>query len=383
LPSLPIAGIFNDYETVWNKQPAHVAIYPTTAVARIRAIAAPDNILNQVRRNESVDLVRCGIISALHEGQRQVISFGENVLTNLGVIQGEYVALFCAFIWAGSQVLVTPVAQREGALRLVGVRAALTSLALLLLVPLFVNWRDIASVSPTTFLVFFFVVAPFLGVGSVLLFAAVEEIGVARAFPISSSYPLLTTLAAVVFLRERPTLGVAGGTLMVIAGISLISISHIQPSFSSPLQQPLFRTRGFWYALLAAVAWTVSTMVMKVGLESGVHPVLAELMRMPGVVALIVATLRLKQETRSMWSISRGSWVAIMGSSVLGQVIGDVLYMGALQSSIASTIVPLSATSPVWTVPLAYIFLKERINWMMITGILLSVVGVVLILQLV
>lgn len=84
-----------------------------------------------------------------------------------------------------------------------------------------------------------------------------------------------------------------------------------------------------------------------------------------------------------MWSITRVSWAAIMASTVFGQVIGDVLYIAALQSSTASTVVPLSATSPVWTVPLAYFFLKEHVNWMVIAGITLSVAGVVLIFQIV
>jgi drug/metabolite transporter (DMT)-like permease len=134
---------------------------------------------------------------------------------------------------------------------------------------------------------------------------------------------------------------------------------------------------------LVGIRASLTSLALKVGLESGIHPLLAELIRMPGIVALIAATLRLRRDSRPMWSMGRGSWLAIMGSSVLGQVIGDVLYMGALQSSPASTIVPLSATSPVWTVPLAYFLLKERMNWMVTAGILLSVVGVVLILQLV
>jgi drug/metabolite transporter (DMT)-like permease len=285
-------------------------------------------------------------------------------------------ALICAVLWAISNVMATPVSRQEGALRLVGVRAALTTLSLLLLAPLILSWQDLTSLDWATILTFALGVAPLLGGGSVLFYMAGERIGVARAFAVSSTYPLLTTAAAILFLGERPTTWVLGGTLATVLGIGLLSTSKTkQESDAQP--RSLLRGSGFWYAVLAAVLWAANTLLMKVGLGSGIHPVLGNLLRMPGVTVLVALVLLARGEKRSLWAVSARSWGILLAATLMGQVVGDVLYLWALQLTDASLVTPLSATSPLWAVPLARIFLKEQLDWRVVLGVLLSVAGVV------
>jgi drug/metabolite transporter (DMT)-like permease len=205
-----------------------------------------------------------------------------------------------------------------------------------------------------------------------------ERIGVARAFAVSSTYPLFTTVAAILFLSERPTAWVLGGTLTTVIGIGLLSTSRVKQG-SDALPQSLLRSSGFWYAALAAVLWAANTLLMKVGLDSGIHPVLGNLLRMPGVVLLVALVLRARRENRPLWAVSARSWVILLVATLLGQVTGDVLYLWALQSTDASLVTPLSATSPLWAVPLARIFLKEQLGWRVVLGVLFTVAGVVVI----
>src|SRR5258708_17012247 len=63
-------------------------------------------------------------------------------------------------------------------------------------------------------------------VGDSLYFMAAARIGVARALPIASSFPLLTTVGAVVLLGETPTVALIAGSLLVVIAVALIGGMH-------------------------------------------------------------------------------------------------------------------------------------------------------------
>lgn len=57
----------------------------------------------------------------------------------------------------------------------------------------------------------------------VMFFLAVSNAEVSRVVPISSAYPLITALLAVLFLNEALTATRAGGMLLVVAGVAILS----------------------------------------------------------------------------------------------------------------------------------------------------------------
>jgi DME family drug/metabolite transporter len=59
-------------------------------------------------------------------------------------------------------------------------------------------------------------------VGDSIYFLASTRIGVARALPIASSFPLLTTLGAVTLLGEAFTVALLAGSVLVVLGVALI-----------------------------------------------------------------------------------------------------------------------------------------------------------------
>src|SRR6185503_17675795 len=59
-------------------------------------------------------------------------------------------------------------------------------------------------------------------IGDSLYFMAAARIGVARALPIASSFPLLTTLGAVVLLHETLTIPLLIGSTLVVFAVALI-----------------------------------------------------------------------------------------------------------------------------------------------------------------
>src|SRR4051812_17050202 len=59
-------------------------------------------------------------------------------------------------------------------------------------------------------------------IGDSLYFLAAARIGVARALPIASAFPLLTTLGAVLLLGETLTVPLVLGSALVVVAVALI-----------------------------------------------------------------------------------------------------------------------------------------------------------------
>jgi len=58
----------------------------------------------------------------------------------------------------------------------------------------------------------------------IALFLALDAGDVSRVVPITSAYPVVTVLLAAALLSERVTTGRVGATLLVVAGVVLLSI---------------------------------------------------------------------------------------------------------------------------------------------------------------
>ena len=117
-------------------------------------------------------------------------------------------------------------------------------LALPFVVPLSALWNPAALI---------FVAAGIFapGIGRTLSYVGIEKIGVARSVPIANSSPIFASIFAVIILGETWVLQNVIGTLLVIAGVILLSMA----------QPP----RGEWrkfdviYPLIGAVAFGAST----------------------------------------------------------------------------------------------------------------------------
>src|SRR5205085_4200727 len=88
-------------------------------------------------------------------------------------------------------------------------------------------------------------------IGDSLYFLAAARIGVARALPIASSFPLITTAGAVTLLGETLTAALLAGSIMVVVGVALIGGERAS---SAGRSDPL----GLILAGLAACLWASS-----------------------------------------------------------------------------------------------------------------------------
>jgi DME family drug/metabolite transporter len=203
-----------------------------------------------------------------------------------------------------------------------------------------------------------------------LTYIGIEKIGAARSGPIRASVPLWSATLAIVFLGERMTTGIALGTLLVFAGIVLISwradegIKDFRP----------------WYViapLLAAILGGVVYPLRRYALRYSDEPIYFG--AIVGVVGLLCTSLYIAvpaTKERLVWHRqSIGYFIAGGGFESLGLLL--VLY--ALTYGPVIVVTPLTATLPLWVVLGSKLFLHdlEKITPRIIAGAALVVAGTI------
>jgi len=80
---------------------------------------------------------------------------------------------------------------------------------------------------------------------------------------------------------------------------------------------------------------------------------------------------------KDIYNISKKDILIILFSSGIAAFFGNVLYFNILKNHDSSIISALIYSCPMFTLIIAYLFLKERINTIGILGILFIVLGVI------
>jgi drug/metabolite transporter (DMT)-like permease len=212
-------------------------------------------------------------------------------------------------------------------------------------------------------------------IGDSLNYRAMLLIGMGRAFPIASTYPLVTLLVAAALLGEPIGLGHVAGALAVLAGVTLVALP------ANLRDQPVLDRRanaiGVGLALGASLLWAGSNAFIKIALES-MDVITLNAVRMP-VSALLLGLLLRGAPPPPPWRLPRRTLAAVATTGLLSASLGSLLTMVAVQHLGAGRAAVLGSTAPLLGAPLSVLVLKERISHRLLLGTLLTVAGVALV----
>ncbi|HEY2593374.1 MAG TPA: DMT family transporter, partial [Chloroflexota bacterium] len=185
---------------------------------------------------------------------------------------GELLAIGSAVAWALTSVAMRPIAG-HALWRSSVLRVLLCSVLLLAYAWPSGLLREVARAEPQVLAWLLGSTLASIVIGDSLYFLAAARIGVARALPIASSFPLLTTIGAVTLLGETYTLPLLAGSVLVVVGVALIGGERAP---TAGRLDPL----GLAFAGLAACMWACSGLFLGPALRS-LDPVAANLVRFP------------------------------------------------------------------------------------------------------
>lgn len=136
---------------------------------------------------------------------------------------------------------------------------------------------------------------------------------------------------------------------------------------------------GIWLAILATIIWSGNFIVAK-AVHKEITPISLNFYRWL-VAALIIFPLVYKR-FRAEWSIVRKSWNYLFWISLTGiSLFNTFVYIGAHYTSAINLALIGTTSSPIMSIIFARIFLKEKIGWMKLAGLILCVTGVLFLLS--
>ena len=208
--------------------------------------------------------------------------------------------------------------------------------------------------------------------GWTLLALSQQTIGVARTGALVSSAPIIGTLVAAVALDEPLTVAIAGGVLLAVVGVALISLSGRVPG-SEEWRRP-------WFGLTVALIWGSTPLLIRLGLERFDEPVSglddrSGLQR--GGLRVAAHCHRTMAETGASTAVR---WIAFGGVCGAIAVSSQWLSFDLTTIAIAITIQQMSVLFVMALVPIMFRQPFERMNPRFFGGAILVLMGAIIVL---
>jgi drug/metabolite transporter (DMT)-like permease len=286
-----------------------------------------------------------------------------------------------AALWAAGGIVYAANIRRLGPVTLNLIRTLGAFAFVCLLVPISHSAGDFRNISAPTLIAMFGSGILAMALGDLLFFYALPTLGASLSVPISSSvYPIATFFVAVLWLDETITATVFLGSALIIAGIFLL-VWHAEPSVRLPEPDsppPVFSFRNAVLMLMiATVFWTASTTWIRAA-SGDISAVPATVLRTAAASLFLLPVFALRRSAEPQRP-SPGVVAALAIAGVFAIGIGGLFYVQAVQEAGAGRTAVLTSTMPLFNLPLAIFFLRERVTPRLVLGTITCVAGIFLV----
>lgn len=220
-----------------------------------------------------------------------------------------------------------------------------------------------------------------LTIGDTAFFQALSRIGARRTLLLTALTPAITAVLAWPEimgwgLGEPITGRMLLGMTLTMGGVAWV-IAERNPDGDADTSEDL-RTAGITWALLSALCQALANVLTKAG-GAEVSALDISIVRLVfgvgGLAIVLGATSRLVETVEPMRQPRKAALLVV--ATFIGTYLGIWLSMAGLRytefTGIAST---LSSTSPIFVLPLAYLFEDEYISVRAVAGAVLAVIGI-------
>ena len=208
--------------------------------------------------------------------------------------------------------------------------------------------------------------------GWTLLALSQQTIGVARTGAIVSAAPIIGTVVAAIALDEPLTVSIAGGVVLAVIGVALISLSR-KVAGSYEWRRP-------WFALAVALIWGSTPILIRFGLERFDHPIEGLTIGLASSVIVYAGLLTATGRWRLPMPTTAIRWIAFAGLCGAIAVSSQWLSFDLTTIAIAITIQQLSVIFVIALVPIMFHQPFERMNPRFFAGVMLVLAGATVVL---
>jgi len=286
---------------------------------------------------------------------------------------GELASLISAICWTFSAALYKIALKETDPLIANIIRIIFTSFSLILICFLLnkINELFIISLLPLFYIILSSLIG--LGLGDLTYMYSLDLIGVSRAVPISSIYPLFTIFFSFLFFNEKISLIVFIGALIIILGIWIL-FKEEKSNFSNNRNNK----KGYFAAILCAFLWGLSISLMGEALKF-LDSLIVNTLRVIILSIFFIFLMFINNIRRRIFKIK------IKTCFILGLAGFIALGLGWISLSIgliiigAAKAVPISSITPLFSLIIGKMFLKERFGINIVIGAITIFIGVIFI----
>jgi len=275
-------------------------------------------------------------------------------------------ALISAFLSAAATILIRHGLQRYGPYTGVWINVTVGAVGLWIAV---LVTGGLGHPSPRALALF--VCAGLIGTvaGRMLRFLAIEAVGASISAGFMNLTPLVSSGLAILLLGERVTLPIVLGTLVIVAGTTLLSTGGRSLGVRPVL---------LWLPALSATCFGIVAILRKLGL-SGAAPIPGAAVNVSTALIAFTAFLLATGQARVMRCSGRSLFYFIAAG--LAENLSVFLVILALSMGAVSVVAPLTNVGPIFVLLLSAMFLRgiEILNARIVGGTLLIVLGAFLI----
>lgn len=215
--------------------------------------------------------------------------------------------------------------------------------------------------------------APLLG--RLFQFIGMARLGANVTTPITLTHPLVTVVIAVLVLSEPVTLTKLIGGILVLGGSLAVGA---QGASAAVLKTVLGdqRRRYLWFPVAASLAYGISVVFRKVGIDLGSDAVTASAVTTSASWAVVTLFVTLRWQ----WQVIRCSAFELGYLAAAGVLssLGPVFFYLALQQGELIVVAPLAATTPLFVMLATWVLSREGelFSRTVLTGTVVTVIGV-------
>jgi DME family drug/metabolite transporter len=220
-----------------------------------------------------------------------------------------------------------------------------------------------------------------LGIGDTLYMIGLKSVGVAKAVPLASTYPLFSLLWATFLLGEPITVPAVLGASAILIGIWLLSRAKGE-SAADDRGKSAFK--GLAASLATALVWSVSITLMDVAVTlPGVNGIDANFaivtMRIAAMSVFMLALSPILDRDRGFLKIKRSTLIELCVGGLVANGIGWLLMSYSFLNILESQAVPISSATPLFSAVAGFALFHEKVTAKTALGAIVIVFGIFLI----
>jgi len=280
----------------------------------------------------------------------------------------ELAALACAFLWALNGLILRTQSERVSPATMNAIRCGCAGVVMWLALPF--DAVPLSSLLDVPLYEWGLLVISFsfgVALADTLYLAAIKEIGISRTMALTGTFPLTALLWQIILLDSPFDRSLILGSVLVVIGVAFLA--------RSADERPVRLRYGIVLALVASLLWGFSATLLKPA-TAHLSPIQTNAVRMPLIALLIYVIRVLPSGNNALRGIGWRSFFIVGATGVLGMGLGAYLFVYAIGQISPAKVVTITASSPLFGMVMAAVFLKEKITLSIGLGMLLCLAGV-------